>query len=88
MIYCDSRHAELETCCDIPSGPVSGDSCVPGQADVGWEAGRVVRPGLPGTPRAVGSDEAQLWEGEAEAGSVFPGADGIQVPGLRGGEPW
>lgn len=26
MIYCDSRHAELETCCDIPSGPVSRDS--------------------------------------------------------------
>uniref|UniRef100_A0A8C9N225 VWFA domain-containing protein n=1 Tax=Serinus canaria TaxID=9135 RepID=A0A8C9N225_SERCA len=23
VIYCDSRHAELETCCDIPSGPVS-----------------------------------------------------------------
>lgn len=22
VIYCDSRHAELETCCDIPSGPV------------------------------------------------------------------
>ncbi|MEJ1272716.1 collagen type XXII alpha 1 [Cricetulus griseus] len=21
VIYCDSRHAELETCCDIPSGP-------------------------------------------------------------------
>lgn len=26
VIYCDSRHAELETCCDIPSGPVSRDS--------------------------------------------------------------
>lgn len=23
MIYCDSKHAELETCCDIPNGPVS-----------------------------------------------------------------
>lgn len=23
VIYCDSRHAELETCCDIPLGPVS-----------------------------------------------------------------
>lgn len=23
VIYCDSRHAELETCCDIPTGPVS-----------------------------------------------------------------
>ena len=23
MIYCDSKHAELETCCDIPDGPVS-----------------------------------------------------------------
>ncbi|CAJ0951696.1 unnamed protein product, partial [Ranitomeya imitator] len=22
VIYCDSRHADLETCCDIPSGPV------------------------------------------------------------------
>ncbi|XP_012880589.1 PREDICTED: collagen alpha-1(XXII) chain [Dipodomys ordii] len=21
VIYCDSRHAELETCCDVPSGP-------------------------------------------------------------------
>ncbi|XP_074802818.1 collagen alpha-1(XXII) chain-like [Natator depressus] len=21
VVYCDSRHAELETCCDIPSGP-------------------------------------------------------------------
>ncbi|XP_045142862.1 collagen alpha-1(XXII) chain [Echinops telfairi] len=21
VIYCDARHAELETCCDIPSGP-------------------------------------------------------------------
>lgn len=28
MIYCDSRHSELETCCDIPSGPVSKDSCM------------------------------------------------------------
>lgn len=26
VIYCDSRHAELETCCDIPSGPVSNDT--------------------------------------------------------------
>lgn len=23
MIYCDSKHAELETCCDLPNGPVS-----------------------------------------------------------------
>uniref|UniRef100_A0A3P9LJJ2 Collagen alpha-1(XVI) chain n=1 Tax=Oryzias latipes TaxID=8090 RepID=A0A3P9LJJ2_ORYLA len=23
MIYCDSKHAELETCCDIPKAPVS-----------------------------------------------------------------
>ncbi|KAJ7991355.1 hypothetical protein DPEC_G00282950 [Dallia pectoralis] len=22
MIYCDSKHAELETCCDLPTGPV------------------------------------------------------------------
>uniref|UniRef100_A0A8C6LPM5 Thrombospondin-like N-terminal domain-containing protein n=1 Tax=Nothobranchius furzeri TaxID=105023 RepID=A0A8C6LPM5_NOTFU len=22
-IYCDSKHAELETCCDLPTGPVS-----------------------------------------------------------------
>lgn len=27
VIYCDSRHAELETCCDIPTGPVSKASC-------------------------------------------------------------
>lgn len=23
IIYCDSKHAELETCCDLPNGPVS-----------------------------------------------------------------
>uniref|UniRef100_A0A3B3R9W2 Thrombospondin-like N-terminal domain-containing protein n=1 Tax=Paramormyrops kingsleyae TaxID=1676925 RepID=A0A3B3R9W2_9TELE len=23
VIYCDSKHAELETCCDLPKGPVS-----------------------------------------------------------------
>uniref|UniRef100_A0A3P8ZWY6 VWFA domain-containing protein n=1 Tax=Esox lucius TaxID=8010 RepID=A0A3P8ZWY6_ESOLU len=23
VIYCDSKHAELETCCDLPTGPVS-----------------------------------------------------------------
>lgn len=23
MIYCDSKQAELETCCDLPEGPVS-----------------------------------------------------------------
>uniref|UniRef100_A0A3Q2YNV9 VWFA domain-containing protein n=1 Tax=Hippocampus comes TaxID=109280 RepID=A0A3Q2YNV9_HIPCM len=23
VIYCDSKHAELETCCDLPNGPVS-----------------------------------------------------------------
>lgn len=23
VIYCDSRHAEFETCCDISPGPVS-----------------------------------------------------------------
>lgn len=23
MIYCDAKHAELETCCDLPAGPVS-----------------------------------------------------------------
>uniref|UniRef100_A0A8C7IE06 Collagen type XXII alpha 1 chain n=1 Tax=Oncorhynchus kisutch TaxID=8019 RepID=A0A8C7IE06_ONCKI len=23
IIYCDSKHAELETCCDLPTGPVS-----------------------------------------------------------------
>ncbi|KAL8181627.1 UNVERIFIED_CONTAM: hypothetical protein K2H54_013623 [Gekko kuhli] len=28
VIYCDSRHAELETCCDIPSGP--GERGYPG----------------------------------------------------------
>uniref|UniRef100_A0A673AIA9 Thrombospondin-like N-terminal domain-containing protein n=1 Tax=Sphaeramia orbicularis TaxID=375764 RepID=A0A673AIA9_9TELE len=27
MIYCDSKHAELESCCDLPDGPVS----IPGQ---------------------------------------------------------
>lgn len=27
MIYCDSKHAELETCCDLPSGPVSIVGC-------------------------------------------------------------
>lgn len=26
VIYCDARHAELETCCDIPTGPVSKGS--------------------------------------------------------------
>lgn len=34
VIYCDSRHAELETCCDIPLGPVS-NSCVQGWAGNG-----------------------------------------------------
>lgn len=27
MIYCDSKHAELETCCDLPNGPVSVKPC-------------------------------------------------------------
>uniref|UniRef100_A0A3Q2FVJ2 Collagen, type XXII, alpha 1 n=1 Tax=Cyprinodon variegatus TaxID=28743 RepID=A0A3Q2FVJ2_CYPVA len=27
MIYCDSKHAELETCCDLPNGPVSITAC-------------------------------------------------------------
>lgn len=34
VIYCDARHAELETCCDIPSGPVSKDF----QGEVGSKA--------------------------------------------------
>lgn len=29
MIYCDSKHAELETCCDLPNGPVSITGCRP-----------------------------------------------------------
>uniref|UniRef100_A0A3Q3AS66 VWFA domain-containing protein n=1 Tax=Kryptolebias marmoratus TaxID=37003 RepID=A0A3Q3AS66_KRYMA len=33
MIYCDSKHAELETCCDLPTGPVSTtDIGTPGAA--------------------------------------------------------
>uniref|UniRef100_A0A3B5PZ89 Thrombospondin-like N-terminal domain-containing protein n=1 Tax=Xiphophorus maculatus TaxID=8083 RepID=A0A3B5PZ89_XIPMA len=27
MIYCDSKQAELETCCDLPTGPVSRTPC-------------------------------------------------------------
>lgn len=34
VIYCDSRHAELETCCDIPLGPVSRACMLGGEGEL------------------------------------------------------
>lgn len=35
VIYCDSKHAELETCCDLPKGPVSSPPVLGGGTG-GW----------------------------------------------------
>lgn len=46
VIYCDSRHAELETCCDIPSGPVSHPCIERPGGNGSWASRRgVSRPG-------------------------------------------
>lgn len=55
VIYCDARHAELETCCDIPSGPVSSPCAEAGRKWVlGLQKGGVqawaAAVGVQGTP--------------------------------------
>ncbi|XP_038134858.1 collagen alpha-1(XXII) chain-like isoform X2 [Cyprinodon tularosa] len=92
MIYCDSKHAELETCCDLPNGPcpkkvvteappiwIPTPTPTVAEQKKGPEANCSCPPGTKGTGGVPGIDGLTGDKGDkGEAGR--PGAAGLPGP--------